>query len=133
LDVETFDTNVLVRLLVSDDANQCQRAERAWRTAVTTTGAYVPLVVLVELVWVLRGAYKFDRATIVGALRRLIGSEGVIVENDATVLDALRQFEQGNADFSDYVILETARRAGALPVRTFDERLARATGAELVP
>jgi predicted nucleic-acid-binding protein len=133
LDVETFDTNVLVRLLVSDDADQCQRAERVWRAAVTSTGAYVSLVVLVELVWVLRSAYKFDRVTIVGALRRLISSEGVVVQDDATVLDALREFEQGSADFSDYVILETARRAGALPVRTFDERLARASGAALVP
>lgn len=131
--METFDTNVLVRLLVADDLDQCQRAERAWRGAVASAGAYVPVVVLVELTWVLRVAYKFDRATIVGALRRLIGSEGVVIENDATVHAALDHFEQGSADFSDYVILETAHQRGALPVRTFDERLARASGAELVP
>lgn len=88
---------------------------------------------LVELTWVLRVAYKFDRLTVVGALRRLMTSEGIIVENAATMLSALNHFEQGPADCSDYVILETARRSGSLPVRTFDERLARASGAELIP
>jgi predicted nucleic-acid-binding protein len=67
--VETIDTNVLVRLVVADDAEQCQRAERAWRKSVLGAGAYIPVVVLVELTWVLRIAYKFDRKTIVGALR----------------------------------------------------------------
>lgn len=51
--VVTFDTNVLVRLLVVDDADQCIRAERAWREAIDHDGVYLPMVV-VELVWVLR-------------------------------------------------------------------------------
>lgn len=46
---------------------------------------------------------------------------------------ALTAFEAGPADFSDYLILETSREAGALPVFTFDERFARARGVELVP
>jgi predicted nucleic-acid-binding protein len=130
--VETFDTNVLVRLLVSDDKEQCERAEGAWRSAVATDGAFIPMVVLVELVWVLRVAYKFDRATIASTLRRLCNSQGVFVENDTTVSKALEQYEQGSADFSDYVILETARRARALPVRTFDEPFARSADVEQV-
>lgn len=130
--METFDTNVLVRLLVSDDKEQCERAERAWRSAVAGDGVFIPLVVLVELVWVLRSAYKFDRVTIAGTLRRLCNSKGVFVQNAATIFEALEQYEQGGADFSDYLILETARRAGALPVRTFDERLATSANVEPV-
>ena len=130
--METFDTNVVVRLLVRDDEAQCRGAELVFRRAVATGGAWIPAVVLVEVAWVLRVAYKFDRATTAAALRRLIGSEGVTVENEPETLRALAAFEVGAADFSDYVILETARRVGALPVHTFDERLARAEGAELV-
>ena len=128
----TFDTNVLVRLLVIDDPEQCNRAERAWRNAVESSGIYLPLVVVVELVWVLRIAYKFQRQTIVDTLRRLIGSQGVTVERKSIVLDALRQYESGTADFSDYVILESARQGDALPVRTFDERFARSDLVELL-
>jgi len=77
-------------------------------------------------------AYKFQRPTIVESLRRLLGSQGVTVERESIVLTALRQYESGTADFSDHVILESARRGDALPVRTFDERFARSELVELV-
>jgi predicted nucleic-acid-binding protein len=54
-------------------------------------------------------------------LRRFCSSQGVRVESEATVVEALRLFEHGSADLSDYFSLETARRADALPLRTFDE------------
>ncbi len=80
----------------------------------------------------LRGAYKFDRATIAAALHGLIATEGVHVEDGATTRLALAAFEVGSADFADYFILESARRGGALPLHTFDERLSRSEGAKLV-
>jgi predicted nucleic-acid-binding protein len=89
--------------------------------------------VIVETAWVLRVAYHFDRVAIANALRRLMGAEGVIAEDQAATLRALAAFEAGPADFSDYFILDAARRADALPLWTFDEQLARATGAKLVP
>lgn len=131
--MEAFDTNVVVRLLVRDDEDQSRRAELAWRRAITEGGAWIPTVVLVEVYWVLRTAYRFDRATIASALRRLIGSEGVSVEDEVIVLRALDSFETAPADFADYMILEAARRRDVLPLNTFDERLAGAPGAQRVP
>ncbi|HEX5099341.1 MAG TPA: type II toxin-antitoxin system VapC family toxin [Polyangiaceae bacterium] len=127
--VEAFDTNVVVRLLVRDDEVQCQRAERALQQAVAAGGAWISSVVMVETSWVLRVAYKFDRATIAAALRRLQSSEDIHLEDEPAVLRALSQFEIGPADFADYFILDAARVARALPLHTFDERLARADGA----
>jgi predicted nucleic-acid-binding protein len=131
--VEAFDTNVVVRLLVRDDEDQCERAERAFRRAVAAGGVWISSVVLIETSWVLRVAYKFDRATIAAALRRLHASEGVRVGDEATVLRALSEFEVGSADFADYFILESARGANALPLHTFDERLALVDGAARIP
>jgi len=130
--VETFDTNVLVRLLVRDDDEQCQRAEAAWRVAIAASGVLLPTVVLVELAWVLRSAYRFDRATIAAALGRLVDSAGVTLEDDRAARLALAAFAAGRADLSDYVILEVARSRNALPLHTFDERLAEAEGATTV-
>ena len=87
---------------------------------------------LVEVAWVLRVAYKFDRATIATTLRRLIAIDGVHVEDDPTTQLALAAFESGAADFADYFILESARRDGSLPFHTFDERLGKANGAALI-
>ena len=131
--METFDTNVLVRLLVRDDEDQCRRAEAAWRAAIAAGGVLLPTVVLVELAWVLKSAYRFDRSTVAAALGRLADSAGVTLEDEPVARLALAAFAQGPADLSDYVILEVARTRNALPLQTFDERLARAAGATSVP
>jgi len=130
--VEAFDTNVVVRLLVRDDEEQYQRAELVLRRVTAGPGAWLSSVVLAEVAWVLRGAYKFDRATIAAALHRLIAMAGIHAEDEATTHLALAAFEAGSADFADYFILESARRGGALPLHTFDERLSRSDGAKLV-
>jgi predicted nucleic-acid-binding protein len=131
--VAAFDTNVVVRLLVKDDEEQFQRAEQAFRRAAGSEGAWISTVVLVEVSWVLRVAYRFDRAAIALALKRLVASEGVVIEDAPLVSRALEAYETGTADFADYVILVASRNADALPLLTFDERLARAADAELVP
>jgi predicted nucleic-acid-binding protein len=131
--MKSFDTNVVVRLLVNDDRAQCERAERAFRKAVAEGGVFLSATVMVEVAWVLRVACKQDRATIAAALRRLAGSAGVTVEHNAVVLRALSAYEVGPADFSDYFIRESSRDAGALPVVTFDERFARGPDVSLVP
>lgn len=115
-----------------DDAEQCRLAEQAFRSAVSSGGAWIASVVLVEVSWVLRVAYKFDQATIAAALRRLCATEGVRLEDAAMTELALGAYEKGPADFSDFFILESARRNGAMPLLTFDERLSRADGAKLV-
>jgi predicted nucleic-acid-binding protein len=130
--VEAFDTNVIVRLLVRDDDEQYRRAELIFRRATAGQGVWLASIVLVEVVWVLSVAYKFDRATTAASLRRLIDTDGVHVEDGPTTHLVLAAFEAGAADFADYFILESARRDGALPLHTFDERLSRSDGAKLV-
>ena len=131
--MKSFDTNVVVRLLVEDDPPQCERAERAFREALAGGGVFLSVVVLVEVVWVLRVACKQDRATIATALRKLVDTAGVVVEHDAIIRGAILEYETGPADFSDYVIRESSRERSALPVLTFDERFARGQDVELVP
>jgi predicted nucleic-acid-binding protein len=63
----------------------------------------------------------------------LLHTEGVVVEEQQLAQSALTSFEAGTADFADYVILESARRANALPLWTFDEKLLRAQDVEGVP
>jgi predicted nucleic-acid-binding protein len=131
--VQAIDTNVVVRLIVHDDEEQGRRAEAIFRRALNAGGVWIAQVVLVETVWVLRSAYRFDRTSISSVLRTLLGTEGVTVDGELLVLSGLAAFEAGAADFADYLILETARRAQALPLWTFDERLVQTEGVERVP
>jgi predicted nucleic-acid-binding protein len=55
------DTNVLVRYIVGDDPKQSKLAITFLeKTCSKENPGFVNLIVLCELVWVLRGAYKVD-------------------------------------------------------------------------
>ncbi len=130
--METFDTNVVLRVVYRDDPGHADRARSAWQDAVASGGIFLTTVVLVELTWVLRVAAKFDRAAIAAALESLCDSQGVSVEEEQRVRRAIARFKVGAADFSDCLIVETARDTGALPVSTFDARFAREPDVQLV-
>lgn len=103
--METFDTNVVLRVVYRDDPGQADRACLAWQEAVASGGIFLTTVVLVELAWVLRVATKFDRAAIAAALESLCDAQGVSVEEAQRVRRGIARFKVGAADFSDCLIL----------------------------
>jgi len=119
------DTNVIVRLLVGDDAAQSQRAQAlfaAERTLFLTTA------VLLETEWVLRYAYEFSPAAIVAALRKLCGLPNVQLESDRVIAQALAWREAG-FDFADAIHLATAvATPDAEKFVTFDAKLIKKAG-----
>lgn len=120
----TLDTNVVLRVVYNDDPAQAARAVQAWQRAAELGGVFLTTTVLTELAWVLRVAAKFSRSAIAEALRVLCDSQDVTVQDEMTIRRALSRYVAGPADFSDYLILESASAAGALPVMTFDRQYA---------
>ncbi len=121
------DTNVLVRLLTRDDPAQAAAAE-----AFLAAGgrAWVCHVVLAETVWVLESVHRRSREQIAEAVAMLLDYEALVVDDAPVVAAALALFRRrGSVGFSDCLVLETARKAGQLPLGTFDRGLA-ALGAE---
>jgi predicted nucleic acid-binding protein len=117
--VISIDTNVLVRLLVADDAQQARRA----RKLVGGNQVLVATTVLLETEWVLRSAYEFKRADIGLALRRFLGLPNVAPNEPAAVTAALNAYDSG-LDFADALHLATVSKAEAF--LTFDRRLVKA-------
>ncbi len=130
--MRTFDTNVVVRIVLGDDTQQAALATEQWVEALRTGGIFLPIVVLVEVVWVLARTAKFSRERILSELQRLAGMEGVWVENAQVVRRAIASYASSSADFADCLILESARFANALPVQTFDRRFARHADVALI-
>ena len=127
-----IDTNVLVRYLVRDDPEQAQAARVLLEGLTPDNPGFISREVLVEMVWVLRRAYRFSRPQIAFVLDQLGSTDGLIVEAGDDVAHAATRYSMGGADFSDLMILAAAERAGYRPLYTFDRALGRVDGAELV-
>jgi predicted nucleic-acid-binding protein len=120
--MKALDTNVLARFFI-DDADDAQAAkQRPAAVAALSQRAFVPLSVVLEFEWVMRGFYELGRSEIAKVLHALLGIEQVTVEDRGAVLTALAAFDKG-LDFAD--ALHLARSARAAAFATFDQRLAK--------
>jgi predicted nucleic-acid-binding protein len=120
------DTNVLVRLLARDDTMQAADADAA-----IAKGAWVSQLVLAEAVWVLDAVYERTPSQLIAALDLLLDHESLVLQDADVVAAALVQFRAKPAlGFSDCLVLEIARKAGHLPLATFDKALGRLAGAQ---
>ena len=124
--MRAVDTNVLVRLITRDDSRQVAAAE-----AFVAGGAWVSHVVLVETVWVLSAVYGLGVAAIATAVEMLLNHQHLTVQDADVVATALVRYRtQPSITLSDYLALEIARKAGHVPLGTFDRQLARLDGAQ---
>jgi predicted nucleic-acid-binding protein len=126
--VRAVDTNVLVRLLTRDDAKQVAAAE-----SFVARGAWVPHLVLAEVTWVLASVYDRSADEIATAVEMLLHHEHLTIQDSETVSAAVAHFRRRSVlGFSDCLVLEIARKAGHLPLGTFDRDLARLDGVEKI-
>ena len=124
-----FDTNVLLRLLLNDDADQAGQAQDLVDRAIAASDrVLLPDIVLCELERVLESVYDFPRARVATTVRRLLDAEEFAFVNRAAVARALDRYTNGPADFSDYLLGESATPAGATTTYTFDRVLSRSSG-----
>jgi predicted nucleic-acid-binding protein len=122
--MRAVDTNVLVRLLVRDDGAQVKAAE-----AFIANGAWVSHIVLAETIWVLDAIYDRTSDQIAIAIDLLLNHTALTLQDADVVTLALGAFRaRPSLGFSDCLVLETARRAGHLPLGTFDKNLAKLDG-----
>jgi predicted nucleic-acid-binding protein len=120
------DTNVLVRLLARDDADQVDSAE-----AFIKKGAWVSHLVLAETLWVLDSVYDLSRAQIATAIEMLLNHRELCLQDADVVTAALGHYRRRSAvEFSDCLVLEIANKAGHLPVATFDRNFAKLDGVQ---
>ena len=120
------DTNVWARALLGDDAKQSPKARKALAAARSREGVFVPLVVMAELSWVLRGA-KWERERVLKALESLIHTRGVTPEAPHVVRQAIdRTRDRGRGGFADHLIAEVGFANGCREAITFDALLAKA-------
>jgi len=124
--MRAVDTNILVRLVVRDDLAQVRAAEEF-----ITGGAWVSHLVLAETAWVLDAVYDRDAEQLGTAVSMLLNHKELTLQDAEVVTSALEIFrDRPTLGFSDCLVLEMARKAGHLPLGTFDRDLAKVDRAQ---
>ena len=122
--MRAVDTNVLVRLLVRDDAEQAALADEY-----IAPGAWVSLLVLLETVWVLTVRYERSSAQLARTLELLLDHETLVIHEPEVVKRAVGRFRaKPSIGLADLLILELASQHGHGPMGTFDRGLAKLEG-----
>jgi predicted nucleic-acid-binding protein len=115
-----LDTNVIVRVLADRSSPQFESA------AQTLDHPFlIPVTVLVEVEWVVRSVYRWQRAEIAAAFRDLMDLPNLTAPPTG-IFWVIGQYEAG-ADFADMMHLNLSDEASSFV--TFDADLARGAGA----
>ena len=115
------DTNILARFYCDDpsDPEAVRQRPVARRVMLESDAVFVPLTVVLEFEWVMRGFYALPPTEFVRAMEHLLGMPHVTVERWETVRDALAQHQRG-LDFAD--ALHWASGVSCERFVTFDDR-----------
>jgi predicted nucleic-acid-binding protein len=126
--MRAVDTNVLVRLVTGDDLKQAAAAEKF-----VSAAAWVSHLVLAETLWVLSTVYDRDPPALAQTVDFLLKHRDLTIQDAEVVVEALVHYRnKPSLGFSDCLVLEIARKAGHVPMGTFDRTLAKLEGAERI-
>jgi len=124
--MRAVDTNVLVRLVTRDDPRQVASAE-----AFIRDGAWISMLALAEAIWVLGTVYELSPQRQANVIGMLLNHRELVVQDAETVTAALELFRaKPSLGFSDCLMLHIARKAGHLPLGTFNRSLSKIATAQ---
>ena len=121
--MRALDTNILVRFLTKDDERQAEIIYGIFKQAESDKEIFfVPLLVVLEALWVLEFVYKIPRQEILYSINELILMPILEFEAQSAILSFVSSALETKMDLSDILIAHSARFSGCECVLTFDKR-----------
>jgi len=121
-----LDTNILARAIAAEiDADAATKAQRKRAQALLLSGRqlFVPVTVIEELEWVLRGGYGMAPDEIADLFEDMLAVENLTIDRVAAVGQAIDCYRRG-VDFSD--ALHLAQSGLCTGLATFDKQFSKA-------
>jgi len=123
--MKALDTNVLIRFLVKDDKHQADIVYQLFKKAEKDKNTfYVPLLVVLETIWVLESVYKISRLDILDSINALVLMPILDFESQSTILSFILSARNNKTELPDLLIAHTAKSSGCECVLTFDTQAA---------
>jgi len=120
--MKALDTNVLVRFLVKDDEPQAKKVYTLFKQAETDKNYFfVPLLVVLETIWVLDSVYEIPRKEILDAINEILLMPILKFEAQPTIQRFIFLARENKIDLSDVLIACAAKISGCERILTFDK------------
>lgn len=131
--MKAIDTNILIRFLVGDDELQAKKVYSIFKKAESEKKElFVPLLVVLEMIWVLESVYDISRTELLDSISDLLLMP-IFKFDQQSALQQLVHSAQGNKyDLSDLLISHSAKVNGCEVVITFDKEASKFKLFELV-
>ena len=131
--MRALDTNVLVRFLVKDDTSQATTVYKIFKQAEAEKRVFfVPLLVVIEAIWVLEAVYAIKRSDLIAAMNELLLMPILQFEAQAVIRKFISAAKNSNTDLSDLLIAHSAADAGCDRVLTLDKKASKHDLFELI-
>ncbi len=128
-----IDTNILIRFLVGDDRLQAKKVYNIFKkTEANKKQLFVPLLVILELIWVLESVYEIARSDILAAINDLMLMPILKFERQSALQKITMAALDNKYDLADLLIAHAAQNQGCEVVITFDKKASGYTLFELV-
>jgi predicted nucleic-acid-binding protein len=128
-----LDTNVVLRLLLTDDSAQKTRVVKLVERAKTSgVKIFITLAVVLETEWVLRSSGKMTKPQVLSIFNLLLDSFDIEIDNAKVLEHAVHIYEAAAADFAECLFLAQYQHMGCSTMLTFDAKAARMDGVEMV-
>ena len=120
------DTNIIVRFLVRDDEKQADAARKRLKQAESRRERLkIPLLVVLETIWVLESAYDKTRSEVLDSIREMRQMPVFDFEADRVIEGLLNDGPKYKADLADIMIGYAAEAIGCDAGITFDKGAAK--------
>ena len=121
--MKALDTNVLVRFLVKDDEPQAQKVYTLFKQAEADKNYfYVPILVVLETIWVLDSVYEIPRKEILDSINEILLMPILKFEAQPTIQRFIFSARENKIDLSDILIACAAKISGCEKILTFDKK-----------
>jgi len=124
--MKALDANILIRFLVKDDERQSKKVYILLKQAEEEKiEFYVPLLVLIEIIWVLESAYDISRDDIIESIGELLAMPILKFESQDIIRQSLNYSMRSKINLSDILIACSAKNSGCERVVTFDKKVSK--------
>ena len=124
--MKAIDTNILVRFLIGDDKQQAKKVYNIFKKAESEKDElFVPLLVVLEMIWVLETVYDITRADILDSIREFLLLPILRFEHKSVLQQFTLSAQANRYDLADLLIAHSAKMQGCETVLTFDKKVSK--------